>query len=364
MKYLLYIGPGIGDFFMAMHVARRIKLSDKQAYITVFSRNNSNRVKLQKELLHLQSWIDDEYYYSVNELTCNINLIFNLVKRRYDYSFRVCYVDSKIVSGWPNKIMRLVSKCSLGTSITGREDLKYDLSIKFDKNGNFYNFYDELLSKIGITKIQNELGYNLFNVDENFLFQQEYYYINKIKHIYQNKVIALFIGSEAIPISAARKSEVKRPKNWPISYWNKLFLLLIERGYCLLLLGSSQEYEECKKIISLKQKNIFNLCGKTSLAESIYIVSNVSLAVGVDTGFMHCAGVIGTTSLTLFGCTSYKNYLPLSKKAYYIQSEEKCSPCFGTDRLVHCSDFHCMKKISVEDVYNKIISILGADSGN
>ena len=363
MKYLLFIGPGIGDFFMAVHVARRIKLADEQAYITVFSRNNSHRVKLQKELLQLQSWIDDVYYYSLKELGCNINLIFNLLKMRYDYSFRVCYVDSKRVSGWPNKIMRLVSKCSLGTSISGREDLKYDLSIKFDKNGNFYSFYGDLLSKIGINHIQNELEYGLFN-SKNCFLKKECYYINIIKTFEQSKVIAFFVGSEAIPVSADRKSETKKSKRWPISYWDKLFLRLIEHGYCLLLLGNSEEYEEYKNIIALKNKNVFNLCGRTSLAESIYLVSNVSLVVGVDTGFMHCAGAIGTTSLTLFGCTSYKNYLPLSPKAYYIQSDEKCSPCFGTDRLAHCSDFHCMKKISVEEVYNKIISILGANSGN
>lgn len=349
---------------MAVHVARRIKLADKQAYITVFSRNNSHRVKLQKELLQLQSWIDDVYYYSMNELACNINLIFNLLKRRYDYSFRVCYVDSPIVSGWPNKIMRLVSKCNLGTSITSREDLKYDLSINFDRNGNFYSFYNDLLSKIGINYIQNELEYDLFNINKNCFFKKERHYIDKIKNCEQSKIIAFFVGSEAIPVSADRKSEIKKPKKWPIRYWDKLFLRLIECGYCLLLLGSSEEYEECKNMIAVQHKNVLNLCGKTSLAESIYVVSNVSLVVGVDTGFMHCAGAIGTTSLTLFGCTSYKNYLPLSSKAYYIQSDEKCSPCFGTDRLAHCSDFHCMKKISVEEVYNKIISILGADSGN
>lgn len=359
MKYLLYIGAGIGDFALILPMARRIKLFDKNAYITAFSRCDSRRFVVSKQLLALQKWVDKIGYYSIEEPFHTIKFLYDLGLKKYDYAIRISYVDNKYVSRWPNVIMRLMSRKSVGMNLKYKPNFKYDYAIDFLPQGNFYQQSLELLSQLGISRCCNEENYSCFNVDK---LNQSDILLNFIGD--KKKIIAIIPGTMNITVTADGKSGTKAAKKWSYAKWFRLCNLLISAGYCIVILGGRKEYDEIKNFSNCNVENIVNLCGKTSIGESISILYRAKLAVGCDTGLMHCAGVIGTTSLTLFGCTSYKNYLPLSKKAYYIQSEEKCSPCFGTDRLVHCSDFHCMKKISVEEVYNKIISILGADSGN
>ncbi len=82
------------------------------------------------------------------------------------------------------------------------------------------------------------------------------------------------------------------------------------------------------------------------------------LVVGADTGLMHCAGALGKPSLTLFGCTDPKEYLPFGKNSKYICANAECSPCFGTLNSVRCEHKKCMQLISVEEVYTRIIDML------
>lgn len=359
MKYLLYMGAGIGDFALILPMARRIKLFDKNAYITAFSRCDSKRFLVSEQLFVLQEWIDKIGYYSVEEPFHNIKFLYDLGLEKYDYGIRISYVDNKYVSKWPNVIMRIMAKRSVGMNLKYKPNFKYDYAIDFLPQGNFYQQSLDLLSTLGISRCCNEADYPCFNAEKlNFSAK----ILNLIDD--EKNIIVIIPGTMNISVTADGKSDTKPAKKWPYKNWLTLCSLLDSQGYNVVILGGRKEYNEIKEITHINDANIINLCGKTSIAESISIVSKAKIVVGCDTGLMHCAGILGTTSLTLFGCTSYKNYLSLSPKAYYIQADEKCSPCFGTDRLAHCSDFHCMKKISVEEVYNKIISILGADSGN
>lgn len=359
MKYLLHVGPGIGDFATILPMARRIKLFDRKAYITAFSRGTSKGVEVIKQMLPLQKWIDEIEYYSLEEPFHTIKFMFKLGIKKYDYATRIAYLDNKYVSNWPNIIMRLASKKSAGTNLKCRPDFNYDYAIDFSTQVNVYQQHFDLLSRLGISRCCNEEDYPCFDLEKlNFT--------GKILNLLSNKrnIIAIVPGAGNMAVTADGKNGSKPAKKWLYKNWFKLCDLLAGDGYYIVILGGKKEYDEIKDLRNVDATNIINLCGQTSIKESLSIVHNAQMVVGVDTGLLHCAAGIGTTSLTLCGCTSYKKYLPLSKTAHYIQSEAKCSPCFGTDRWIHCSDFHCMKKISVEDVYNKIISILGADSGN
>ena len=82
-----------------------------------------------------------------------------------------------------------------------------------------------------------------------------------------------------------------------------------------------------------------------------------TIVVGADTGLMHCAGALGKSSLTLFGSTNPKEYLPFGKKSHYIYLNLECAPCFGTLNSVMCEQNKCMRLISVDVVYNKVINL-------
>jgi len=39
-------------------------------------------------------------------------------------------------------------------------------------------------------------------------------------------------------------------------------------------------------------------------------------------------------------------------------SKIDCAPCFGTEKAVLCCDIKCMKEITVDEVYEKIVGLI------
>lgn len=353
MRYLLYIGPGIGDWVIAMPMARRIKLNDKSAYITTLTCSNKKRDELlHQSLLSLQKWVDRIEYYSFNEPFHDIGLILRLGIKKYDYYFKSSYFDNSYISNWPNRIMRLVSKRGVGVHLINKPNLIYDYEIPFKSNNNVYMTLLELLEKINIFKHSDEDKLDLFDISK---IESEFI---KIGIKTDKKIISIIPGTAEAPVTADGKNGSKPAKSWPYKYWDDLTSRLIKDGYLVAILGGNKEKDDIRKLGYFDNPLIINLCGNTTIIESCAVLRHSILTVGGDTGMMHCSGAVGTPSLTLFGCTSYKNYLAYGNKSYYITSKEKCSPCFGGSKLLTCNDFSCMKHIDVDSVYHKINLII------
>lgn len=71
---------------------------------------------------------------------------------------------------------------------------------------------------------------------------------------------------------------------------------------------------------------------------------------------MHVAAAVKTPLVAIFGSTDRIATGPFTKKAIILQKDLPCSPCLKT----HCSlDFRCMTDISVDDVLDGVMRILG-----
>lgn len=353
VKYLINIGPGIGDWIIAMPMVRRIKLNDSNAFITTLTCSNKKRAfALRESFFPLQKWVDSMEYYSVREPLHDIKMLLRLGFKKYDYYFKSSYTDSPYISVWPNRIMRFAAKKGVGVHLINKPEFTYDFEIPFHADNNVYETSLKLLERIGIHKHEDEDKTDLFDVP-------------KVKSQFKTlgistkkQIIALVPGTAEVPVTADGKNGTKPAKRWPYEYWDALAKRFISDGYQVIILGGESEREDIQRGSFFDDIELINLCGKTSVMESCAVLCHSVLAVGGDTGMMHCAGAVGTPSLTLFGCTDYKNYLAYGNKSYYITSKEKCSPCFGRTGLLTCDDFVCMKHISTDEVYKKALSII------
>ena len=353
MKYILYTANGIGDMAIILPMARRIKLYDKNAYIMAFSRNNKKRFKEVRKILALQKWIDEAIYYSIEEPWQDLKVMYSLGIKQYDYAIKIAYVDAQHISRWPNRIMNIASKNILGMNLPFIKDIKYDYSIDFCKKESVYNQSLKLLEKIGITEIDDEQAYPIFEFNKIVLNSN----ISNMLSVDKKKII-LLPGCMPLDVITQGKRIAKMSKKWDYIYWFTLGDKLVQNGYRVVMLGGKKEKIEMEGMDNKLNNQIINLCGETSLSESLAIIGHSDLIVGSDTGLMHCANAIGTPSLTLFGCTDYRKYIYPVSTAFYIQSSELCSPCYGTDKLIDCNDFKCMRSITVEMVYQKVLEIL------
>lgn len=358
MKYLLYGGPGIGDLIINLPMARRIKLHDPDAHICYLTCSREDRFSITNAMFSLQSFIDDVDYYALKEPLHNIALLKKLGVKKYDYGFKSSYVDNAYISNWPNRLLKAASKKLVGVRLKNKPNFVYDYGTEFKSDNSVYETPLELLSLIGINEVPEEQLYPLLNLNE-----VRGYFDNLNIHAQEN-LIALVVGTANAPVTADGKNGSKPAKSWPYAHWEQLAEKLLGEGYQIALLGGNTEKKDLAEKGFFQDERIINLCGKTSIAESISVLYHSILTIGCDTGLMHCSAAVDTPCLTLFGCTTYRNYLPYGKHSYYIQSNRACSPCFGSDALLTCNDFACMKEISVEEVYQKALEIIGKKNEN
>lgn len=151
------------------------------------------------------------------------------------------------------------------------------------------------------------------------------------------------------------------PKRWPISSFVELAKKLLEETdyHLVVLAGPGDDF--CQAFEEISSPRIINLQGKTTLKESMSIISRSLLCVGNDSGMNHIAEAYGVPCLTIFGPTDPRfGFTPHGTSSAYISKELWCKPCSTTGSSKCFRDrLYCMENISVTEVLTKINSILG-----
>lgn len=144
-------------------------------------------------------------------------------------------------------------------------------------------------------------------------------------------------------------------KRWPEKYFSMLGDQLLERSYSLCLLGSSKDAAIGDAIVSGSNGVVLNLCGKTNLADAIYLLASADLVVTNDSGLMHVAAALDRPQIALFGSSSPGFTPPLSARAKVLSLNLDCSPCFK--RECPLGHFNCMNQLTPDRVLAAINSL-------
>jgi len=139
-------------------------------------------------------------------------------------------------------------------------------------------------------------------------------------------------------------------KRWPAKYFAELAQRL--ENYQIWLIGSPNDQHVGEEIRQLSGGIAVNLCGKTSLAQAIELLSCATLVVSNDSGLMHIAAALDKPMLALFGSSSPAFTPPLSNHAQVLKLDLPCSPCF--QRICPLGHFNCMMQLTPDKVLAKI----------
>lgn len=148
-------------------------------------------------------------------------------------------------------------------------------------------------------------------------------------------------------------------KNWPVSKFAELAKLLSSeiKDLALLVVGGNGDYSVGEEIAAAAPDNVTNLCGKTSIPESIAMLGKCDLLIANDTGPVHMAAAAGTRCLVIFGPTRPDWTGPYGKGHRVIMQNLPCQPCLK--RKCRRGDLACMNGILPSDVAAVAKEMLG-----
>ncbi len=347
----------IGDIVFAFPAIRSIKNTFKSSKITFFVD------KKYKELIDLNPDIDEIVDFDFKSLKNPINIFkayFNFKKYKFDIVFDMQgYLKSSLLA------LAFKSKYKFGTSPSPKEPayLFSKFVYTYKDLENIHRVDRHLMS---LEKIFKDFLKMPFYKDIRFLYNfkesEKKGFLNKIKKDLsaQKNYYLLFLGGGW------------KSRRWGYQNYLKLTIKL-KQAFNLtpIVVGGAasgspedEEYElffkESRKV-NLEYKNFYK---KLSLKEFVYLCKyaknfNIKFFIGNDAGATHVAWSSSLYTFEILGPTS-PNVVKPYINGEYIYKNLPCSPC----RNRNCKTLKCMKKIDVEEVFDKISLFLKEKGGN
>jgi heptosyltransferase-2 len=141
-------------------------------------------------------------------------------------------------------------------------------------------------------------------------------------------------------------------KRWPARYFAELTRKLAAAGCETWLAGSANDAAIGDEIVRDCDGLCVNLCGKTTLAEVIDLISCATIVVSNDSGLMHIAAALDKPLIALFGSSSPAFTPPASPHATVVRLDLPCSPCF--ERVCPLGHFNCMLQLKPEQIWRHL----------
>lgn len=153
-------------------------------------------------------------------------------------------------------------------------------------------------------------------------------------------------GVDKRPVALLCPFTTRPQKHWFEERWAELGKRLANQGYIPIMLGGPGDTEAAQHIASASPA-IINFTGKLRLDESMAVISQGSLLIGVDTGLTHMGTALNIPTVALFGSTCpYLN--PKTARTVILYEKLSCSPC---RRNPTCGGrFDCMRMHTVNKV--------------
>jgi lipopolysaccharide heptosyltransferase II len=172
-------------------------------------------------------------------------------------------------------------------------------------------------------------------------------FLKEIKN--NDEYIAIFPGASV------------KERRWGGEKYGQVAKVFQDRGYKIVIFGSHADTEDAAKIKEYAD-NSLDLTGKTFLKEVAAILKYCKLLITADSGLMHIAYAVGTSTVSLFGSGIEKKWAPRGKKFIVINKHLSCSPCTKFGYTPRCKrNVECLSSISVAEVIKAVEMILNQD---
>ena len=266
--------------------------------------------------------------------------IENLKSQRFDMIFNPALSKTSVLLTYLLECPNIVgfTMDGYGHRIIRNPWINYFANKLFNREYNLFNLVDIILRSAGLNNTPKKLFYHISGKEKKYCRE-----FLKKNNIQQNDfIIGLQPGAS------------RRIRQWPPLYFSKLGNILIKKYNAkLLLFGTPKEIELGQEIEKeIKEENIINLIGKTSIDELAALLARCDYLITGDTGTMHLATAVGTRVIALFFGSAYCFETgPYGEGHVVLQSNLPCVPCYQN---IECKNPLCQKTIRPFDVITGI----------
>jgi ADP-heptose:LPS heptosyltransferase len=127
-----------------------------------------------------------------------------------------------------------------------------------------------------------------------------------------------------------------------------------KHDFPIIITGSSGEKRRAEEIRKACGEGVFNFAGKTSLGMYAAILNACGLFIGTDSAGLHIAAAVGTSTVGIFGPSSFFAWAPRGKQHSIVHKDYKCVPCSQKG----CNGkgiSNCMKELTVQEISEKVV---------
>jgi len=341
-KILIYHVGNIGDIIVATPAYRAVRKAFPESKITLLTSPGRRGLPGAKEIIAPLNLVDNLKVFYPEEIR-SLKKIINLCRsiKKGDFDFLV-YLPANQWGFWHILRDMIFFRLAGIKRAVGFEIYEgYHLYKKYKQRP--VNEVDRLvkqLEPLGITSGEYTLEFPIKPEDRCFasdLFQKYCVKDERLK-------IVVHPGGK------------KQTKLWSKQNFAILADRLIEEmGVQVILVGSADEVEMVKEIISLMKQKAVSLAGSLTLSQLAAVIDKTNLMLSNDSGPMHIAAALKKLVVALFSGVDIPNlWYPYGDKNTVIRKDVECSPCFRSI----CSEHYCMNEITVDEVFQAVKSTL------
>ena len=187
-----------------------------------------------------------------------------------------------------------------------------------------------------------------FDIDEPFLYvaPEPAFRPLSVSAEEKNRIVSIFPGASVVE------------RKWGGNRFGKVAKALNDKGYKVVILGSSADKEDADSIKKYEGDYV-DLTGRTNLRDVAMVLKMSMLLLTADSGLMHIAYAVGTPTVSLFGSGIEKKWAPRGKQHIVLNKHLACSPCTRFGYTPRCKrNVECFSSISIDEVIGKVEIIL------
>ena len=339
---LIQLGD-IGDLVLSIPTIRSLKENYPSAHLTVAARDKAG------DLMHLCPWADEVLPIKKEKLKLGawirkyVGLFRFLRSKQFDLA-----IDMR--TGTRGGVLAFLSGARIRMGYTALDDTWRN-----------WLFTHLVYPPMNMTMLHST-HYNLMLLNRYDLKLNPQWPRLYIDELYAGRVDQLLLKEnvpKALPLIAIQPFSLWHYKEWGTDKFRRLIQHLLHAyDVGVLVCGAGSERSRAAQMISgMDGRKVFNMAGKTTIAEYAALLAKCRLFIGCDSAGIHLAASVQAKTAAIYGPTPSDSWAPREHGHIVIKKAMDCIPCHRKG----CQDSGrsiCLEKLTTCEVIEKVESLL------